>query len=239
MATIEIPDDWLESTGLSPEAAKDYLLAGYPVMKEICLYHMTSTIIRTPPNSIIGHARIILSGMEGTVTEGQSEDLRLIIHSAEFLFEHLSNFIYMVSSVFKNHSIYLNNLDIIETVKSKVSFLTRNCEYEVEYNVPDKTLTIRSDQILIDRLLSGMFELAKQIRPTHKGAILISIEQVKSAIQINISTTQDAEYPFQLSDNNPFVFMADWLAKELKGYFRIVRQENSWQITTSFPIVYE
>ena len=42
MATIEIPDDWLESTGLSPEAAKDYLLAGYPVMKEICLYHITT-----------------------------------------------------------------------------------------------------------------------------------------------------------------------------------------------------
>jgi len=239
MAIIEIPDDWLETTGLTSESARDYLLAGYPVMKEICLFHMASSTIRTPPNSIIGYARVILSGLEGPVTERQSEDLRLIIHSAEYLFEHLTNFINTVSSVFKNHTTYLSNFDIVKTVASTASFLTKNCEYEVEYNIPDKALVIQSDKILVNRLLSGMTELVKQIRPTHKGVIFISVEQVGSAVQIKFSTTQDDEYPFQLSGNNPFVFMAHSLAKELKGDFGIIQQEKSWQITTSFPIVYE
>jgi hypothetical protein len=107
MATIEIPDSWLESTGLSVEEARDYLLS-YPVMAEICLFHMTSTIIRTHPSSIIAHARVILSGIEGPVTERQSEDLRLIVYSAERLLEHLTHFINMVSSIFRRHTIYLN-----------------------------------------------------------------------------------------------------------------------------------
>ena len=239
MATIEIPDAWLESTGLSPEAAKEYLLAGYPVIREICLSHMTSTTIRTPLCSIIGYARVILSGIDGAVSEKQSEDLRTIIHSAEFLFEHLTSFIHVVSSVFKNHSINLSNFDIIKTVTSKVTFATKNCEYEIQHNVPVETLTIRSDQILIDRLLSGMLELAKQIRPTHKGTISISVEQAESTIRIILSTTQDTKYPFQIADNNPFVFMAHSLARELKGYFEIKHQEDSWQITTSLPIMYE
>jgi len=238
MATIEISDDWLQSTGLSPEEAKDYLL-NYPVMAEICLYYMTSTVIRTPPNSIIGHARVMLNGIEGPITERQSEDLRLIIHSAEFLFEHLSNFINMVSSVFKRHTLYLNSIDVKEIVTSTVRSATQNCKYGIEYHIPDSSLIIQSDQILFERLLAGMLQITKQVRPTCEGAIAVSIEQTGSDIKISILVAHDPKYPFEFSSHDPFVFMAHSLAKELKGDFRIIQQEDSWQIVTSLPVQYE
>ena len=238
MTTIEIPDDWLETIGLSVEEAKDYLLS-YPVMAEICLFHMTSTIIRTPPNSIIAHARVMLSGIEGSVTERQSEDLKLIIYSAERLFEHLTHFINMVNSIFKKHAIYLSKIDVKEFITSEVIAATKNCKYEIVYNLPDNTLSIQTDQILFERLLSGMLELAKHIRPTYEGKIFISVEQVKSKVKINIAIDQDMKYPFQLSSSNPFVFMANSFAQELKGDFRIVQQGNAWQISASLPVMYE
>ena len=237
MTTIEIPDDWLESMGLSVEEARDYLLS-YPVMAEICLSHMTSTIIRTPPVSIAGHARVMLTGIEGPITERQSEDLGLIIHVAERLSEHLTHFINMVSSVFKTHTIYLNKIDVNEIVSATVVATTKNCKFEIRYKIPDGTLVIRTDQIWFERLLSGMVEIIKRIRPTDEGEISVSIDQMESEIIINFSTEQDAKYPFQLSSSNPFVFMCHSFAKELKGDFRIEQQANSWQVTTQLPIMY-
>jgi hypothetical protein len=238
MATIEIPDHWLESTGLSVEEARDYLLS-YPVMAEICLFHMTSTMIRTPPNSIIGHARVMLNGIEEPVTERQSEDLRLIIHSAERLFEHLTHFINMVSSVFKRHKVYLNKIGVKETVTSAVISATKQCKYEIRYNIPDSTLVIQTDQILFERLLSGMLEITKHICPTYEGIISISVEQIETSVKIGISTAQDTKYPLELSSHNPFVFMAQSFARELKGDFAIFQKENLWQIAVSLPIIYE
>ena len=239
MAIIEIPDDWLESTGLSPEEAKDYLLSGYPVMKELCLLYMASTTIRTPPNSIIGSARIILDGLAGPVTKQQAENLGLIIHSAEHLFESLTTFTNVVPSIFGPHKIYLKNIDIHKTISSTVLRAMKNCEFKADYHIPDGDLTIQSDRMLLERLIFGMLEIVKQIHPTHKGKVSISARKIGLQVEIEVKTAQDAEYPFNLDNKNPIVFMAHSLAKELKGEFRIEQKDTDWQIITSLPIKHE
>lgn len=238
MAVIEIPDDWLEATGLSVDEAKDYLLIGYPLLKEFFLLDMGSTFILTPPNSIIGFGRVILKGIDGPVTESQSEDLKAIINSGEIMLEQLTLFSDVVSSVYGHHSIYLSDIDINETILSIVKYTTRKYEFEVDYDFPDTIVTIHSDGILIRRLLSAILKIAQRIHPTNKGKISISTQQTNSQIKIKVATVQDAEYPFELSSKNPIAFIAHSLVKELHGDLQITQEDNEWQITTSLPINY-
>ncbi len=76
--------------------------------------------LRTPLNSIIGFARIMLKGIDGPLTDNQREDLNTIYHSGQFLLGMLSDLVDMAKLLAGRLELSTRPVEVKEIVEDAI-----------------------------------------------------------------------------------------------------------------------
>jgi signal transduction histidine kinase len=136
----------------------------------------TSHDMRSPLNAIIGFSRIIMKGVDGPVTDFQSQDLETIYVSGQ-------NLLQMVDDVFNIEKIEAGSVeidaktfeleDLIGSVVSDVQPLIDEYGNTLDVQVADAPQEIHSDPTKIKRILVNL--LARATKFTRQGTVALDV----------------------------------------------------------------
>jgi signal transduction histidine kinase len=154
----------------------------------------TSHDMRSPLNAIIGFSRIIMKGVDGPVTDLQSQDLATIYTSGQ-------NLLKMIDDIFNIEKIEAGSVeldakafklkDLIGSIVSDVQPLIDEYGNKLDLQHTDAPDDIHSDPAKIKKILVNLLSYAAKF--TRHGVITLGVA---------LATTEGAEWVrFQISDN--------------------------------------
>ncbi len=133
--------------------------------------------LRTPLNSIIGFSRVIMKGIDGPVTEQQSQDLSAIYNAGQ----HLLNMINDILDISKIEAgkmelafDEINLSQIIESVMSTARGLVKDSPVRLISNVAEDLPTINADPTRIRQILLNLLSNAAKF--TDEGTITVKAQ---------------------------------------------------------------
>jgi signal transduction histidine kinase/DNA-binding response OmpR family regulator len=150
--------------------------------------------LRTPLNSIIGFSRVIMKGIDGPVTEMQTQDLTAIHNSGQHLLK-LINDVLDISKIEagKMELAFDDNTNITDLVNSAMSTavgLTKDKPVKLEKVIPSDLPLVRADPTRVRQVLINFLSNAAKF--TEEGVIRVEVKQVhspKNQPEIMISVT--------------------------------------------------
>jgi signal transduction histidine kinase len=163
----------------------------------------TSHDMRSPLNAIIGFSRIIMKGVDGPVTDLQSQDLETIYTSGQSLLK-------MIDNVFNIEKIEAGSVeidakafkleDLIGSAVSDVQPLIDEYGNKLDIQYTDAPDEIHSDPSKIKQILVNL--LARATKFTRQGAITLNVALVAAEgadwIRFQVSTTGLGMTPQQI-----------------------------------------
>lgn len=160
--------------------------------------------LRTPLNSIIGFSRVILKGIDGPITDQQTQDLTAIYNSGQHLLG-LINDVLDLSRIeagkmelsFENN---VNLVDIIKGVMSTTVGLVKDKPIVLKQEIDPELPQVRADSIKVRQVLLNLLSNAAKF--TEQGSIT-----VRASVQL--SPEGDPEVLIQVIDTGPGISPAD------------------------------
>lgn len=150
--------------------------------------------LRTPLNSIIGFSRVIMKGIDGPITDMQTQDLTAIHNSGQHLLK-LINDVLDVSKIEagKMELAFDDNTNVADLVNSAMSTaigLTKDKPIKLEKIIPIELPLVRADPTRVRQVLINFLSNAAKF--TDEGVIRVEVKQVmnpKNQPEIMISVT--------------------------------------------------
>jgi signal transduction histidine kinase/putative methionine-R-sulfoxide reductase with GAF domain/ActR/RegA family two-component response regulator len=179
-----------QQLGVVVENARAYALAQKAVeeiseadrLKTQFLANMSHEL-RTPLNSIIGFSRVILKGIDGPITEQQTQDLNAIYNSGQ----HLLGLINDVLDLSKieagkmemalEHNV--NLVDIIHSVMSTMVGLVKDKPIQLKQNLSSDLPLLTLDPMKIRQVLINLLSNAAKF--TERGSITVEAEPITNS----------------------------------------------------------
>ena len=136
--------------------------------------------LRTPLNSIIGFSRVIMKGIDGPVTDMQTQDLTAIHNSGQHLLK-LINDVLDVSKIEagKMELAFDDNTNIADLIISAMSTavgLTKDKPIKLERVIPAELPLVRADPTRVRQVLINFLSNAAKF--TDEGFIRVEAKQV-------------------------------------------------------------
>lgn len=191
----------------------------------LMVVHMSSFSVMTYLTSMLGHSHILSSEALGVLNERQRESLDIIMDNTERLQEHLSVFITTTRLMFAPERIYEIDCNMVSIIGEFIKRTQKTTDFQIEIKLPEYIPVFKADTNLIHHAIDCIGRMIKQIHPTHKGQVAITIEVDGDFINIVFSTQKDeALYP---ENGNPDLFVAQAVAKLHKGKFVVDTSDDA------------
>ncbi len=145
--------------------------------------------------------------------------------NTERLQEHLSVFITTTRLMFAPERIYEIDCNMVSIIGEFIKRTQKTTDFQIEIKLPEYIPVFKADTNLIHHAIDCIGRMIKQIHPTHKGQVAITIEVDGDFINIVFSTQKDeALYP---ENGNPDLFVAQAVAKLHKGKFVVDTSDDA------------
>jgi len=141
------------------------------------IIHRVVHDLRTPLNNIIGFADILLSGMEGELTEPQRKDVEIILNSARSLTGQVNDLQEMDASESGILQLHRTPLSPAHALREAVEELRKEIEEKgctVRIKVPDNLPALHADAQRLQQILTHL--LGDTLRFLQGGEILFQAE---------------------------------------------------------------
>ena len=160
--------------------------------------------LRTPLNSIIGFSRVIMKGIDGPVTDLQTQDLTAIHNSGQHLLK-LINDVLDISKIeagkmelaFDEDT---NIADLINSAMSTAVGLTKDKPIKLERVIPADLPLVRADPTRVRQVLINF--LANAAKFTDEGFIRVEVKQV-------LNLKNQPEIMVRVTDSGPGITPED------------------------------
>ncbi len=139
--------------------------------------------LRTPLNSIIGFSRVIMKGIDGPVTEQQTQDLSAIYNAGQHLLNMINDILDISKIEAGKMELAFENIElpqIVESVLSTTRGLVKDKPVELRTDIQDGIPIIHADPTRIRQVLLNLLSNAAKF--TDEGSITVAVnEQVGSS----------------------------------------------------------
>ncbi len=135
--------------------------------------------LRTPLNSIIGFSRVILKGIDGPLTDLQTQDLTSIYNSGQHLLGLINDILDLSRIEAGKMELNFEEVDIkalVESVMSTARGLVKDKPVQLVQRIPEDLPTVRADQMRIRQVLLNLVSNAAKF--TDEGSITVAAETV-------------------------------------------------------------
>ena len=200
-----------QQLGVVVENARAYALAQKAVeeiseadrLKTQFLANMSHEL-RTPLNSIIGFSRVILKGIDGPITEQQTQDLNAIYNSGQHLLGLINDVLDLSKIEAGKMEIALEEnvslADIIQSVMSTMVGLVKDKPIELRQNLSPDLPLLTLDPMKIRQVLINL--LSNSAKFTEQGSITVEAEPITSL-------SGQAQVIVRVRDTGPGIALAD------------------------------
>ena len=160
--------------------------------------------LRTPLNSIIGFSRVILKGIDGSITELQKQDLTAINSAGQHLLQ-LINDVLDISKIEAGKmelafDDQVNIGDLVTSAMSTAVGLTKDKPIKLERQIQPNLPLVRADTTRIRQVIINFLSNAAKF--TEQGTII-----VKAAVETNLLGLQ--EIVVSVTDTGPGIALQD------------------------------
>ncbi len=146
--------------------------------------------LRTPLNSIIGFSKVLLTGIDGEVNEGQRVDLSAIYSSGRHLLD-IINSILELSKIeagkMELHITSVNIVPIIEEIVTASQALIMGKRVKIEHRIIGKIPTLDADLTKFRQIIFNLVSNAAKF--TEEGAITLRVSADDKFLTIGVSDT--------------------------------------------------
>ena len=146
--------------------------------------------LRTPLNSIINFTRILMSGMRGPVTEGQTDYLNRVRHSGEHLLGLINDILDLSKIEAGKMELFKEPLtigDLVHSVMSSAQGLTKDKSIELIEEIAPDIPTIEADRTRLRQILLNLLSNAAKFTDT--GSITVRAMQRGAEVLISVTDT--------------------------------------------------
>jgi len=134
--------------------------------------------LRTPLNSIIGFSRVIMKGIDGPVTDQQTQDLSAIYNAGQHLLNMINDILDISKIEAGKMELAFEDIDlpqIIESVLSTARGLVKDRPVELHTDIPDDLPIVHADPTRIRQILLNLLSNATKF--TDEGSITVKVRQ--------------------------------------------------------------
>ncbi len=138
--------------------------------------------LRTPLNSIIGFSRVIMKGIDGPVTEQQSQDLGAIYNAGQHLLDMINDILDISKFEAGKMELSFEDIDLSQVIESVLSTgrgLVKDKPIKLITSIPEDLPTVHGDPTRIRQILLNLVSNAAKF--TDEGSITIKAEQQQNA----------------------------------------------------------
>ena len=171
---VAVAIDNARSYELSQQLIKD--LREVDKLKSQFLANMSHEL-RTPLNSIIGFSRVILKGIDGTVTDMQQQDLTAIYNSGQHLLGLINDILDLARIEAGKMELNFEEVHLTEMVTSVMSTakgLVKEKPIQLLQRIPADMPTVRGDTMRVRQVLLNLISNASKF--TDEGSITIETQ---------------------------------------------------------------
>lgn len=147
--------------------------------------------LRTPLNSIIGFSRVILKGIDGPLTDLQTQDLNAIYNSGKLLLRLINDVLDISKIAAGKMELSFEQVDLVEIIRGVFSttkaLVKDKPEIELRENVPDTMPLITADATRIRQVLLNLMSNAAKF--TEKGYIELSADFDERYVTVKVADT--------------------------------------------------
>ena len=146
--------------------------------------------LRTPLNAILGFTEVLLAEIEGPLTDGQREDLRMIRASGEHLLALFNNVLEvsaLASGRIKLHPEAVDVGGLLEEVASLLEGQRQNKPVQITVNAPEDLPTLTADATRLRQIVLNLGTNA--LKHTQSGQVSLRAEHVDGSIRITVRDT--------------------------------------------------
>ncbi|MDB4990246.1 MAG: sensory box histidine kinase/response regulator [Myxococcaceae bacterium] len=146
--------------------------------------------LRTPLNAILGFTEVLLAELEGPLTDGQREDLRMIRASGEHLLALFNNVLEvsaLASGRIKLHPERVDVALLLEEVASLLAGQRQNKPVQITVAAPNELPPLQADATRLRQIVLNLGTNA--LKYTQAGEVALRAEQVDQAIRISVRDT--------------------------------------------------
>jgi len=143
--------------------------------------------LRTPLNSIIGFSRVILKGIDGPVTDLQTQDLTAIYNSGQHLLGLINDILDLSKIEAGKMELTFDEVDIeklIKSVMSTVIGLVKDKPVRLEDDIEANLPSVKADSMRIRQVLINFFSNASKF--TDEGTIKVTAKSQEENVRISI-----------------------------------------------------
>jgi CheY-like chemotaxis protein len=143
--------------------------------------------LRTPLNSIIGFSRVILKGIDGPITDLQTQDLTAIYNSGQHLLGLINDILDLSKIEAGKMELTFDEVDIeklIKSVMSTVIGLVKDKPVRLEDDIEANLPPVKADSMRVRQVLINFFSNASKF--TDEGTIKVTAKRQGANVRISI-----------------------------------------------------
>ena len=143
--------------------------------------------LRTPLNSIIGFSRVILKGIDGPITDLQTQDLTAIYNSGQHLLGLINDILDLSKIEAGKMELTFDEVNIeklIKSVMSTVMGLVKDKPVRLEDDIEPNLPPVKADSMRVRQVLINFFSNASKF--TDEGIIKVTAKRQGGSVRISI-----------------------------------------------------
>lgn len=146
--------------------------------------------LRTPLNAILGFTEVLLAEIEGPLTDGQREDLRMIRASGEHLLALFNNVLEVSALASGRMKLHPEEVDVRELLAEVASLLEgqrHGKPVHISVDAPDDLPTLIADATRLRQIVLNLGTNA--LKYTAAGKVTLQATAIPDAIRLSVSDT--------------------------------------------------
>lgn len=187
---LELAEDLALRAALAVDNARLYRTAQEMSQTKSDLFAAISHDLRTPLNSIMGHADLLSMGIPETLGEGSLRHVERINKSAVHLLHLIDDLLTLVRLEAGREELSLVDVavsDIVSDVSDVVELLARERGLEFSTSMPESRLVLHTDPSRVRQVLLNL--IGNAIRYTERGSIRLEAHADGETVRLSVIDT--------------------------------------------------
>jgi signal transduction histidine kinase/HAMP domain-containing protein len=146
--------------------------------------------LRTPLTNIIGFSRLMLKGIDGSLSEQQQNDVQIIYHNGQHLLGLVNDLLdvsHIEAGLMEMEFREVNLADMVNSVMATTSALVRDKEIELQQEIASDLPTVQADAARIRQVLLRL--MANAAKFTEQGSITVRMWATNGQVMVSVSDT--------------------------------------------------